>query len=102
MNPAFTAVTRREYVRVGSAPASMLVTVTAVNAGFMSSEFVGQQWDRVIDACNILKLKINIRVLQQFFRMNKGLRSYNLRPRLTLICCKCLILGEKSLVSAEQ
>jgi hypothetical protein len=45
MNPAFTAVTRREYIPVGSAPASMLATVTTANTGFMSSEFFGQQWN---------------------------------------------------------
>jgi len=43
MDPAFTAVTRREYVPVGSAPASMLVTVTTANTEFMPSEIALQQ-----------------------------------------------------------
>jgi hypothetical protein len=39
MNPAFTAVTRRKYLPVGSAPASLRATVTTANTEFMSSEF---------------------------------------------------------------
>jgi hypothetical protein len=35
MNPVFIAVTRREYIRVGSAPASLLETVTSTNTEFM-------------------------------------------------------------------
>jgi hypothetical protein len=31
MSPAFIAVTRRKYIHVGSAPASLLETVTATN-----------------------------------------------------------------------
>jgi hypothetical protein len=36
MNPVFAAVTRREYIPVGSAPASLLETVTLANTEFMS------------------------------------------------------------------
>jgi hypothetical protein len=36
MNPVFIAVTRREYILVGSAPASLLETVTSINTEFIS------------------------------------------------------------------
>ena len=45
MNPVFIAVTRREYVHVGSAPASLLETVTATNTEFMPQE---NKWDRCV------------------------------------------------------
>jgi hypothetical protein len=35
MDPVFIAVTRREYIHVGSAPASLLETVTSTNTEFM-------------------------------------------------------------------
>ncbi len=37
MASAFTAETRRKYVRVGSAPASMLATVSSANTEAMSN-----------------------------------------------------------------
>jgi hypothetical protein len=36
MNPVFIAVTHREYIHVGSAPASLLETVTSTNTEFIS------------------------------------------------------------------
>jgi hypothetical protein len=36
MNPVFIDVTRREYIPVGSAPASLLETVTSINTKSMS------------------------------------------------------------------
>jgi hypothetical protein len=36
MNPVFIAVTRREYIHVGSAPASLLETVTSTNTESIS------------------------------------------------------------------
>ena len=35
MNPVFVAVTRREYIHVGSTAASLLQTVTSTNTEFM-------------------------------------------------------------------
>ncbi len=43
MNTAFAIATRREYVHVGSTPASMLATVALANTAFMPSELMGQQ-----------------------------------------------------------
>ena len=43
MNLVLVAVARREYIRVGSAPASMLAMATATSTKFVSSELVGQQ-----------------------------------------------------------
>jgi len=43
INSVFIAVARRKYIRVGSAPASMLAMATATNTKSMSSELVGQQ-----------------------------------------------------------
>ena len=40
INSVFVFVARRKYVRVGSAPASMLAKATATNTKFMSSEFI--------------------------------------------------------------
>lgn len=42
MNSVFCAVTRREYIPVDSAPASMLATVTAQNTEFIPSKLVGK------------------------------------------------------------
>jgi hypothetical protein len=42
MNPVFIAVTRREYILVGSAPASLLETVTSTNTEFM---LLQDMWD---------------------------------------------------------
>ena len=42
-NSVFAAVARREYILVGSAPASMLAKATATNTKFMSLELMGQQ-----------------------------------------------------------
>jgi len=43
MNSVLVAVARREYIPVGSAPASMLAKATATNTKFISSGLVGQQ-----------------------------------------------------------
>ncbi len=42
MNSVFIAVTRREYIHVGSAPASLLETVTSTNTEFMPLQHL---WD---------------------------------------------------------
>jgi hypothetical protein len=44
MNPVFIAVTRREYILVGSAPASLLETVTSTNTELMS---LSGMWDYI-------------------------------------------------------
>ena len=43
MNSVFIAVARREYIPVGSAPASMLAKATATNTKFTSFELAGRQ-----------------------------------------------------------